>query len=246
MSDDNSVPQIDDAQLLAYLDGALDEEQAQVVEQTPQYRRRLRELAEQERQLAAGLYRADCPPPLRLGDYCLRRLPAEERRAVDRHLASCPHCVEEVEAIGRYLDALSAELETGLVERARLLIARLVSGRGDAGRGGAEASTAFGAPALAGVRGGEQEPLLYEAGAIQISLDVQEDGKRPGRRTILGLVLDDEAGGWQAGLWHEGERVAEADVDELGNFVLSGLEPGGYDLVIGRPNVEILVQNLEL
>lgn len=243
MSHDNRVPQIDDAQLLAYLDGALDEEQAQLVEQTPQYRRRLRELAEQERQLAGRLYRATCPPPLHLGDYYLGRLPAGRRQAVARHLEECPHCAEEVAAVGRYLDALSADLEPGFLERVRILIARLVSGPG---RGEAEAGPALGAPALAGVRGGEREPFLYEAGAIQISLDVQEDGKRPGRRTILGLVLDDEADGWQADLWQEGERVAETEVDDLGNFVLSGLEPGGYDLIIGRADVEIHLQNLEL
>jgi len=246
MSDENSVPQLSDAQLLAYLDGALDEERARVVEQTNRYRRRLRELAAQERQLAARLYRAICPEPLELGEYSLRRLPADRREAIDRHVEQCPHCAGEVEAVGRYLEALSDELSSGFLERVKVLIARLVSGGTEAGQGGAEAAPIFGTPALAGVRGSDEEPLLYEAGALQLSLDVQADGGRPGRRTILGLILDDETGGWQARLWQEGERVAEADVDDLGNFVLSGLEPGSYDLIIGRPNVEIHVQNLDI
>ena len=245
MSHDNNATQHNDAELLAYLDGALDEEQAQIVEQTPRYRQRVRELAEQEGQLTASLYRAICPDPLELGDYALRRLPAGEHQAIERHLEACPHCAAEVAAVGRYLEALAADLEAGLLERARILIARLVSGGFDAGRGGAKAAS-FGAPALAGVRGRDQEPLLYEAGQFQVSLDVQEDGRRPGRKTILGLILVDEADDWRAHLWQEGERVAEATVDDLGNFVLSDLEPGGYDLILGGPDVELHLQNLDV
>lgn len=246
MIDDNNGPQLNDAQLLAYLDGALDEEQARVVEQTPRFRQRLRELAKREQQLTAGLYRAICPDPLALGEYSLQRLPAGRREAIGRHLEECPHCSEEVEAVGRYLEALSAELETGLLDQVRILIARLVSGGGEAGRGGAEDAPVFGMPALAGVRGDEQEPLLYDASAIQVSLEVREDGGRPGRKTILGLILGGETGDWRAHLWQEGERVAEAAVDELGNFVLSDLEPGGYDLVVGGSKLEVHIQDLDV
>lgn len=244
MSHDNNAPKMNDAQLLAYLDGALDEEKAQLVEQTPRYRQRAEELAAQEGRLTARLYRAICPEPLALGDYALRRLPADRRPAFDRHLEQCPHCAAEVEAIGRYLDAVSDDLEAGLLERVKVLVARLISGASDAGRGGADTGPLFGAPALAGVRGGDQEPLVYEAGEIQVSLEVQADGERAGRRTILGLILGDEAGDWRAHLWQEGERVAEADVDDLGNFILSDLEPGSYDLILGGPDVEVHVQDL--
>lgn len=246
MSHENGVPQLNDAQLLAYLDGALDEEQARAVEQTPGSQQRLRELAEQERQLTSGLYRAICPEPLELGEYALQRLPVERREVIDNHLEACPHCAEEVAAIGRYLEAISSDLEIGVLEQVRILIARLVSGGGQRGRGGEEGAPGFGMPALVGVRGDDEEPLLYDASAVQVSLEVQEDGGRPGRKTILGLILGEANDDWHARLWQEGERVAESAVDDLGNFVLSDLEPGSYDLIIGGSTLEVHIQDLSV
>jgi hypothetical protein len=101
------------------------------------------------------------------------------------------------------------------------------------------------APALA-LRGEEQEPLFYEAGDVQLTIEIQDDPDEPGRRSLLGLVMGAEPEDIQAHLYQDSERVASAEVDELGNFIISSLSPGHYELILTAPTAEIHVQDLAI
>jgi hypothetical protein len=122
----------------------------------------------------------------------------------------------------------------------RVLFARLVSG--------SEAPPLFGGPALApayaSLRGAEAGPALYEADEFQIAIEVQDDAQEPHCKAILGLTLGPDPSGGLAFLWQARQRVAVVPVDDLGNFVIPGLSPGSYELILSGPGIEIHIQEL--
>lgn len=185
------------------------------------------------------LYRADCPEAAELGEYHLGLLAPERALAIKRHVADCPHCAGEVAQLQQYLADLAPDLETSLVERAKVWIARLLP------PATADATT-MGGLGFA-LRGEETAgPQLYEAGEAQLSLEVQPQPDSPGRYTLLGLLLGVEPAGLSAYLWQDEQRVGTAEVDEIGNFSLGSLERGRYQLILSGPSLEIHVEEVAI
>ena len=88
-------------------------------------------------------------------------------------------------------------------------------------------------PAGARAVGIDQLRLLYQAGAIEIDLEVAASAAE-GRLRMLGQVTADDAD--LAHAWAVAEGPAgrvEAEVDELGQFALDGLVAGRHRLEIG-------------
>jgi len=195
-------------------------------------------MAGTEDKLTAILYRLTCPDSAELGEYHFGIVAGERSRQIKRHLGSCPHCRRELVQLQSYLTELAPELEISLAGRVKIWIARLVP---DGGWGNGSAPM----PAFA-VRGGENGPLIYQAGDAQLTIEVQDDLEKPGHRSILGLVFGADLADMQAYLWQESKGVAAVDVDELGNFIISGLAPGVYELILSGPAVEIHVQELTI
>ncbi|HZD10861.1 MAG TPA: hypothetical protein VE553_05905 [Candidatus Binatia bacterium] len=238
MSDEHRTPHVSDADLLAYLDGVLEEELARHIERSPGYRHRLEELARQERRMLAHVYRGTCPDAQELGEYHMDLLAPERAAIVAQHLEICPRCASELNELRAFLDELAPELEYNLLERVRVLIARLVPDFPSVG------GALMPAPALAGMRGEVAGPLLYEADDVQVSVEVQDDGAHAGRKSVLGVVTGGDAAGWQATLWQDMEQVQTQSVDDLGNFVFEALPAGGYRLTLRGDEVEIVIQDL--
>jgi hypothetical protein len=193
------------------------------------------------------MYRIDCPAPQELGEYQLGMLPAEQAGAVAQHLAECPHCTREVAQLEDYLADLAPDLELSPLEhareRVRVLIARLVSG----GLEGSLLAQPTLAPAYAGLRGEEGEPIIYEADQVQVVIEVHDDPDRPDRMTILGLVLGlDEPASAEVHLWGADQRLASVSVEETANFVFPDLVPGHYELILSGPDLEIHIQDVEV
>jgi anti-sigma factor RsiW len=232
-------PELPDRQLLAYLDGEATARIVAHLSQCPACRQRARQLAHLQAALTSQLYRLECPTPHELGEYQLSVLTQAQAAAVAAHLIECPHCLAEVAQLNSYLADLSAELKTSIVERARVLVARLIDGGNRAG------APAF-APAMAGIRGEDAEPSIYQAGDLQITIMVEPDDERPGRQTLLGLLVAAVPGDLQAQLWQATQLVASAPVDAAGNFILANLTPGDYELTLYGPDLEIHVEALKV
>jgi len=194
-------------------------------------------MAKLENQLSKALYRAFCPETLELGEYQLGMLSSQQTNKIQTHLAECPHCRAELAQLKSFLKEVGADLETSLADRVRIWIAERIP-PGNAGSSGT--ALAF------GLRGEVSSVHFYQAGEAQITLEVQDDPSAPGRKTLVGLVLGDEIAELQAHLWQADQAVATAEVDELGNFTLLGLEPGQYELFMSGPDVEIQIKDLEI
>jgi hypothetical protein len=237
--DCTSPPELDTRQLSAYLDGKADQQVMAHLAQCPYCRDQAHRLAGWQDRLITRLYRLTCPKSEELGQYHLGLLEADRRAEVERHLLECPHCTREVAQLENYLRALAPTIEFGPVERVKVLIARLVGG----GQGWERPALM---PAFAGIRGEADGPFVYQVDDVQIAIEIQDDAEQPGRKIILGLVTGPDATGLKVTLRQADQIVATTSVDHAGNFVIPRLDPGNYQLILIRPEVEIHVQSLKL
>lgn len=235
-----SPPEPNETELLTYLDGEASPRVVAHIEQCAYCHQRASRLHRLQEQLSIRLFRATCPAPERLGEYHLGLLPPAQTETVAQHLQECPHCTREVAQLEAYMSDLAPALAPNRLEQAkewvRVRIARLVEGGVDTG--------SLLAPIPAGIRGEETGPHVYEAGDIEVMLEVQEDAERPDRRVILGLVTglgDPET--LQIHVWRADELHTTLPVDELGNFVISGLAPATYELIVSGPETEVHIQD---
>ncbi len=238
MNANDPQPKFNDEKLLAYLDGEVESEIARQIEGSSADLRRARELANLQNKLAARLYRVDCPDSIELGEYHMGLLDRSRSRVVQQHVRECLHCARELDQISQFLAVEQPEPAGGPLEHVRVLVGRLISHLDEATRPPSLA------PALA-VRGGDKEALVFEAGEVQITLDLRESEKA-GQKSLLGLVTGLAAQGFSVELLSNGKQVASGEVDELGNFVLPGFPPGEYLLLIRGPDLEIHLPNLNL
>jgi hypothetical protein len=101
--------------------------------------------------------------------------------------------------------------------------------------------------AFGAMRGQEKRPMLFSADELQVTLEFYEDEEQPGKRQLVGLLIGEETPErFQVQVWKEGTCVAETRVDELGNFIISGLEPAQYDLKLVHPKLEIQLNALDV
>lgn len=190
-------------------------------------------------QLTTRLYRIICPDPLSLGEYQIDLLPSAQNKQIKQHLKHCPHCRQEIINLENYLPDPLLDHRPSLSQRIKIWIAERVS---------PEPMPALtGMPAFA-LRGEAEDagPLFYQAGDVQLTLEIRDDPEHPGYKTILGLVLGTALSEMAAHLWQEGRPLATNQVDELGNFIFSQLAAGQYELILAGPDMEIHVQDLQI
>jgi hypothetical protein len=192
-----------------------------------------------EDELIAALYRVNCPDSVELGEYQLGLAEESQLSLIKHHLTECPYCAREVAQLEAFMAQVEPDLEYTIVERIKVWIARLVP-ESDAGDGAGQpvASHAF------ALRGESDGPIQYEAGEARLTIDIQEDPQRPGRKSLFGLIMGIDPAGGQAHLWKDGNLVTTAAIDNLGNFIISDLTPGKYELIAAVNSVEIHVQEL--
>ena len=235
-------PQLDDRELLAYLDSEANRQVAGHLEQCPFCRERAKRLARFQDRLTTQLYRSLCPAPTELGEYHLGILPYDQAAAVEQHLAECTHCSREHAQLKEYLAALAPDLGSSTLERIRVLVAKLIRAPGEARVPMAPAL----APVHAGLRGKEEGPFLYQAGETQIAIEIQDSINRQDHRTLLGLITGIDAGGSKVYLWLTEELVGTVLVDEAGNFHFAGLAGGSYELILSSAELKLEVHIREL
>lgn len=221
-------PELDDKQLLAYLDGEADPATITHLDGCAYCREKAKTLDRFQKRLTNRLYRLTCPPSIELGEYHLRMLPASRMLVVAQHVRECPHCARELSELEGFLgEQASTE---GLLGRAKLLIARMV-GAGDL--------TFTPAPAL---RGEAKGPITFAAEGIIIVLDMQP--AMEGRADILGQVAADNQDDWTGAvveLRKDGLLQISSTVDDLGAFRCEGVIPGQHELKITSKNDSVVV-----
>jgi hypothetical protein len=200
-----------------------------------------------------------CPSFEQLIDYLDSRLPEAEAKGVATHLAGdCSACAEsrdwyqQVRMVAKTDD--SVEPPTWILKRALRLFETPGHKTKLAARlGQAIASLVFDSfarPALAGVRSTEMpnRQLLYRAG--DYSIDLQIAPSEGTHAVLIGQLLrESEAtfesvSGLKLDIARDGNVLFSAVTDEMGEFQVSGIEQGMYDLRVELPSGSITVPDL--
>ncbi len=251
MTEKNQFEHASDAELLAWLDGA--QEVAQHVDHCEMCQRRALALRIEDRRLHGMLYRAECPPALTLAEYGAGFLAGKERKAIDEHVSHCPLCSQELAWQRQFMAALAPRPHESsqmpdrmreVKERVRIVVAQWIN---NASQGpGIGMGMQFAMGAMRG-QNKSKRPMLFDADELQVTLEFYEDAANPGKHQLVGLLVGDEMPErFQVQLWHDRNCVAEASVDELGNFVIDNLSPAEYDLKLIHPRLEIQLNALEI
>ena len=240
--------ELENGLLLAYLDAAVDDETKRRIDallaSDPALRAEAQALAHLQETLTVQLAPDRRPSAQELGEFVLGLLPRSHAQVVERLLATAPALRRQTDELQRNLTHLdlprSPACKPGIIERmvsqVDLIVAQLASGWSGPG-----------VPALVpvGVRGDEGGLRTYRFGDAQLIVEVQPDADAPGLRSILGLLLNvDQPESFTAELYQVDRLVTAVRCDSLGNFVISGLGPAMYELVLAGPAVEVLVPDL--
>lgn len=202
-----------------------------------------------------------CPSFERLIDYIDGQLSKTDAETVESHLSEgCAHCTADRDWYNKLKATTAADNSTnpppwvlrravrifeshrgapGLIERVGQAIASLVF-------------DSFARPSLAGVRSTEtaSRQLLYRAGEFSIDLQVV-----PADRALvnlLGQVLREgelafeSVGRLELELIRDGKTIQSVATNELGEFLLSGIEPGVFDIRIRIPERTVTVPDLPI
>lgn len=212
-------------EISALIDGTADAALMRRAAATEALRAQLNAARQREQALKGALYRFDCPPVLRLGDYALGRLPAPDADLIVRHLKLCALCRRE-------LDQLNAGLMREIDVPAQDAPARYLPIRATT-RPTYAAERAFGAA----LRGDDDQMQAQVVKTPQFELAIEA------RREIDGITLTggilpypehlDLLDAWPGALVEVrqgGALRATAFVDDLGNFTCGGLLPDAAEL----------------
>jgi hypothetical protein len=192
-------------------------------------------MANIEESLRTKLYRAFCPESMELDDYLTGELPKERTAILRDHLKECPHCRRELEQMQAFLSETRPNLELNLIERVRVLVARLAKSSDITGL----------SPAVQGVRGREGRVLSYETEDLKVILDVQVDPERADLRAIYGVLVGvEKAQEFQAQLMQDNKSFGSIALDPYGNFEFLSIAPGKYQIVLVGPGIEVRIEDL--
>jgi hypothetical protein len=231
-------PELDDKQLLAFLDDpAANQEIASHIEKCPYCRQKAEALDRFQKRLKSRLYRSTCPPPEELGEFHLRLLPANQVLQIAQHLRKCPYCVEEITGLEKELQT-DREPKLSSIEPLKRLFAQLV-------RGGAGTVSGH---ALTGIRGDTTSSPIFEVDDIVISLDVEPDPD--GQISVQGLLVagnQDEWTGATIAVKQSYMMPLTAQVDDLGSFTLKSLYPSPTQIAIrSLKGMEVETETVQL
>jgi len=234
-----STKPLTDLVLLRFLDGESDPETDVHLQNCLHCKQRATALLEIQGHLTANLFRTQCPSSQELGDYHLRLIPSDSRVKIKAHVANCLHCTRELAELEAYLNQVRPEIEITPVERVKILVAKLIGGLDLSSQGAL-------APAMVGVRGTTSSATMYEAGDLQLSLELQKDPEDPGKGTLLGLALGADVAGLVAKLLQDGSEIADSKLDDLGNFLFQDIPSGAYDLILQGSEIEIHIPTIAI
>ena len=233
-----SSPALDDTQIAKYIEGEADEAVIAHIRKCDYCSERAREWSLLQNRLKKQLYRTHCPTSMELGDYHLGYLPDPQKLVVAQHVRECVLCRRELAEMEEFLE--ESTLQTSLLKRINIHIARLVSGKEMDQEGGEFSSP----PAFAGLRGQEDGPFIYQHDNIQIVIEVQDDVEQMGFKTLLGLVTGVESNNFTIQVSQGEKAMATTAVDEIGNFIIPHLSPGRYKVILTGSNMEIHIPSL--
>ena len=231
--------EISEEQLIAYADGEATEATVDHIRRCPYCARQAHAYAADQQVLRTLFHRMECPDAHTLGEYHLGLLSPADQDAVEAHLQMCPLCAAEIADLESFLEKVKIAPRPSPLSRLKRLVARRVP-----------PSTASLAqqPAFA-LRGVTVAPEIYQAKDIKLAVGLVTDGTQAGRKMLVGFTTRKgeslaSSTGARVYLKRAGKTVAVEQVDNLGNFVFSGLLSGEYELTLITDREQVVIETV--
>ena len=199
--------EINEGDLMAYVDGSAHQAVIEHVRRCPACARRAQELAALQAALTARLYRASCPTPDQLIAYRRGELRGNDKLTVAQHVRQCPHCARELAALAH------EEVERNNPDERHFAVIEVRV-----------------APGI-----GRPTPQVYQLCDIQVTVTQRLARANPGRWDLSGQ-LDLKGRGPESvdvtavQLYRGDALVSTAAVSPRGQFTFREVEPGSYRL----------------
>ena len=222
-----SSPPLEDAQLVSFIDGEVDESVIVHIEQCAFCRERAELWTGQQKHLRGRLYRRDCPSSMTLGEYRLRMLPAPQLLVIAQHLRECVVCRQEVAELENTLVDLSPDWD--ILKPIQILIATL---------GGSNRALAANA-----LRGTSRGLKPFVADGVVITLGIQP--AQNGQVSIRGNVDAENQAQWTGAtvVLQQTDGVQQiSSLDEDGVFHFVRAQTGSTEITITTSDDGIIVQ----
>jgi len=168
----------------------------------------------------------------RVVEFLTGQLGEGDRSELEAHISSgCDQCAERINALGGLIPTPEAEPTKPIVAQPLL-------------------DTQMAQPA--GVRGSAilSRRRVYEAES-KICIDLEQYESEPGLSTIDGQILIrggdlGEADGATVSLTDSGTIIVESLVDEIGDFSITDVPSGVYDVKVVMGSMEAVIQGIEV
>jgi hypothetical protein len=204
----------------------------------------------------------NCPSFEQLVDFLDQRLDEAEATAVARHKTSCAACSQ---AIGWYERVRVVTASDDSIAPPSWVLKRAVRIFGARRQGSSTRLTerigqaiaslvfdSFARPALAGVRSTEtaNRQLLYRSGDYSVDLHIAPSERS--KLELIGQVLKERepsfesVSGLKLDLARSGRVLLTTVTDEVGEFKVSEIEPGTYDLRVQLPEGSITLRDVPM
>jgi hypothetical protein len=228
--------EIREGDLSAYVDGLAGRAVVEHIRRCAACAQQVREIAEAQVVLTAALFRHSCPASDNLIAFHQGELQGGEKLVVAQHLRECPHCARELATIVR-------EERTGPDRWLRSAVEVL------------EAALMPAPVPAAALRGDDLEaplfPRVYQAGEVEVILDVQPASTHSHRKDLSGLVhvggqVPETIGGTPVELFRGEGLIAIGQVSPRGRFTFEALAPASYELALLWGDREIRLRGIEV
>jgi hypothetical protein len=184
--------------------------------------------------LGARLFRRGCPESIIIGEYAMDLLASDTRRSVAEHLMECPYCLAESRDFKTFIGEPKPGRGEGIPGKLRRIFAQPFTAP---------------SPALAGLRGsGDSGSATYTAGGLRLTVSVQRGSRGTGGNVLVGLIEQDgdDHTGAHAQLF-EGETLLQTEeVDDLGNFLFSGVPSGIFRIEVTVPTAIVVIDPVQV
>jgi len=249
MTNDQTLQELPDSELFAYLENEAPSEIVQQIESSEYYKQRANELAVEQQLLQQTFFRQNCPDSMKLGEYCLGQLNDIEAKNINQHLDGCPHCTRELTIFNGFLG--EGKSKVSILDQIKIFIGRLISGIENTDFLSKNSMQVNRRIAIS-LRGEDESsvPLIYQTdNDIQVILNVLPT--KNNLKNLVGLVIGAPKENFRVDLWLEDMFVGSFSIepkkkstsDEGWNFTITDLKEGTYELLIKGPNLLVHIQS---
>ena len=173
------------------------------------------------------------PTDLEIGEYALGLLPADRAREVAHYLERHPHATRLADGLQTFWDNLRPEKRPPATSSAKvnILIAQLLATQDWQ---------------AAGVRG--ESSGVYQVGSVQVTVAIDGDLDDPSVYVLTGIITGGPLAAAHVTLWSADhpEATGRTTCDEDGHFMLSGIRPGSYELIIHSQETAVHIPQLQI